>query len=147
MKIPAHVFRLLQQRALKTQKLGRARSLLWFSRIMEVRKDKKKIGHKCRLGWGHEKLSPSSALGLLSHRKQEPTKVGFGVWAAWWCKENWISAYRSGGKVRVQETGLKRKMEAYHLRNYHSRWWEPKSRTPRGWKRGVKLQRTFRKHF
>lgn len=62
----------------KAQEPGRARTLLWLSPTMEVKKHRK-IDHKCRLGEGHERLSPSFALCTLLHRKQKSTKVVFGT--------------------------------------------------------------------
>lgn len=86
MKSPAYISGLplkllkfpLAERTEKAQEPGRARALLWISPTMEV-KQHRKIGHKCKLGQGHERLSPSFALGILLHRKQKSTKVVFGT--------------------------------------------------------------------
>lgn len=129
----------------KAQRLGRARTPLWFESTKKVRKDGK-IGHRYRLWQDHE--TPSYVLGLLFHRCQEPTKAVFVAWAAEWGKGAWISKYYCGEKVGIEEAVLERKVKACHLRSHFPRWWELNPKTPqRGWRGGsVILQRSFRKN-
>lgn len=56
----------------KAERLGRARTPLWFESTMKVRTDGK-IDQRYRLLQDHE--GPSYVLGLLFHRCQEPTKA------------------------------------------------------------------------